>query len=63
MVLTVNEIYRLYPMRLDWLLMSAEYLLQKTRLWCDRLIHGRQTKLIHLTKTHLCKLNDDANIF
>jgi hypothetical protein len=30
MVLTVNEIYRLYPMRLDWLLMSVEYLL-KTR--------------------------------
>jgi hypothetical protein len=30
MVLTVNEIYKLYPMRLDWLLMSAEYLL-KTR--------------------------------
>jgi hypothetical protein len=41
MVLTVNEIYRLYPMRLDWLFMSAEYLLQATRLWCDRLIHGR----------------------
>jgi hypothetical protein len=54
MVLTVNEIYRLYPMRLDWLLMSVEYLLQNTRFWCDRLIHGRQTKLIHLTKTHLC---------
>jgi hypothetical protein len=29
MVLTVNEIYRLYPMRLDWLLMSAEYILKK----------------------------------